>query len=250
MMWLCSLIDGTIVFDKYLAVFLVLFASLAFVVLLVLVKGRRVIIRSGGWLPAGCALLVLVGTTGVLLRSGCDTNDQYGLPRSGALRIARLINASQPAPHTVIFVSNDFGSNYWLGLLKGKFTTQWYSPYDKRGPAAAVPETTGPRTIWLVIDRAHMPSDADPYLARRELGKQAYEISETWVGDFQLYQYLSRASMLEAANTGLSVNAGVSINDHYALMRADARQLAQIINSTKQTPYALVLVSESFNPDY
>ena len=250
LIWLRALADGTLAWDKYLALLLLTLTGLALLALLLIVAKRRGAIRYAKWIAVGCVLLVLAGSAGLLLRSGRDTNDQYGLARADARQMAEVVNSSGQMPFTVAFVSNDFFSSYWLGLLKGKFVTQWYSPYDQTGPATVVTQATQARTIWLVIDRVHMPPDAKPYLAREMLAQQAYEVSEQWVGDFQLFEFLPQEVMLAAGKSGLPFRSGRVTNGHYGLTRTDARQVAQAASASGQTPYTVVLVSIDYYKDY
>ncbi|MHB1456374.1 MAG: hypothetical protein ACYC0V_05600, partial [Armatimonadota bacterium] len=219
MIWLRALADGTLAMDKYLAALLVTCTVLALAALILILSRWRLAKRYTRWIAVGCVLLVLAGTAGLLVRSARNSNDYAGLERVDARRLAQVMNSSQE-PYSLVFVSNEFFTNYWLGLLKGQFVTQWYSPLDKTGPASILAQAPNAHTIWLVIDRAHMPPDAKPYLARQMLAQQAYEIGGQWVGDYELFEY-ALPELMEHVPLQRSWVAGIQLN----AMATDTRQL-------------------------
>ncbi|MHB1355800.1 MAG: hypothetical protein ACYCZF_07465 [Anaerolineae bacterium] len=219
MVWLRALSNGTLATDKYLAALLVTSTVLALVALIIVLTRCRLARRYTRWIAVSCVLLALAGTAGLLVRSARNSNDYAGLERADARRLAQVMNSNQE-PYSLVFVSNEFFTNYWLGLLKGQFVTQWYSPLDKTGLASILTHAPSAHKIWLVIDRAHMPPDAKPYLARQLLALQAYEIGGQWVGDYELFEY-ALLELMEHVPLQRTWVAGIQINS----LATDTRQL-------------------------
>ncbi|MHB1295583.1 MAG: hypothetical protein ACYC4R_11375 [Anaerolineae bacterium] len=195
-MWLRRLADGTLASDGALALLLVVLTLAAVAALMAVLARPRVAQGRQPLFITGCLVLFLVGGSGLLYRSGRDTNDHYGLSRAEGQELADLISAPDGAPYSVVMVSNDFFVNYWLGLLKGRFVTQWHSPYDVAGFAGSVAAAPEAETIWLVIDRVHMPADVEPYHARHALANQAYEVGGRWVGGYEVFEYAPPRAMV------------------------------------------------------
>jgi hypothetical protein len=90
----------------------------------------------------------------------------------------------------LLYVSNDFATYYWLGMLKGDYDTHWLSPHAEASDFARVTEKADQSdSIWVVVDRVHMPPDLDPYAARKALAATAYEVDAQWVDNFEVYRY-------------------------------------------------------------
>ncbi|MHB0856967.1 MAG: hypothetical protein ACYC5M_05285 [Anaerolineae bacterium] len=210
--WLRRLTDGTLAYDMALALWLVGLTGLALTILVLILAKPRLAHGRQPLIVTGCLVLVLAGGSGLLWRSGRDSNDHYGMSRADARELATVVSSPDAGPYAVVMVSNDFFVNFWLGLLKGQFVTQWYSPYDVDGFAQSISAAPEADSLWLVLDRVHMPTDVEPYLARHALARQAYEVSGRWISGYELFEYVAPRPMVRQAlrrswENGISVEA-------------------------------------------
>jgi hypothetical protein len=196
LIWLRMLAHGALTCDGPLAALLLTLTGLALAALTLLLSRALWVRRREALVVALCPLIVLAGSTGLLLRSGRSSNDHWGLTRAEARQLASAASPPDRSPYSVVLVSNDFFVNYWLGLLKGHFVTQWYSPYDARGLAGSVAQAPKAETLWLVVDHVHMPTDAEPHLARHILAQQAYEVGGRWVGGYEMLELVPPRPMI------------------------------------------------------
>jgi hypothetical protein len=195
--WLRTLTDGSLAFDPVLGSLLVVLTGLVLAGLLILLFKRSLERRFAVRIAAGALLLVTVATVALLIRSGQNTNDHWGLTRSEAQQLASVVSPRGRSSHAVVLVSNDFFINFWLGLLKGDLTTYWHSPYDEVDRfAALVSQMPDVESIWLIIDRFHMPEDLDPYIARKGLAREAYEMGGQWVAAYEVLEYVPPVEMI------------------------------------------------------
>ena len=190
LLWFSAKSDGTLVCDPYLAF------ALGFFLILALIGGIFLVSH-----PLHCRnsffivlMIIFVGITclagGLLLYRGYDlTHDYPGMSLSEAQSLAKLISASPNHPKVLVSVSNEFGINFWLGFLKGKFTHYWYSPAQLEG-FEPILDSQG-ENIWLVIDRVHLPPENSGHDLEYWLNSHAYQVDGTWIGGFQIFRYIS-----------------------------------------------------------
>ncbi len=146
--------------------------------------------------PVGASLATVALLVAVLLGRSADlTRDFPGLSLAEARELtARVMSAGQP--FTLVTVSNEFFTYYWLGFVKGRFVHHWYSPHQRAGFDGILDSASGVRAIWLVVDRSHLP----PGEAGRDLefwlNTRAYRFGAGWVGSYEVFGYLPPAGPL------------------------------------------------------
>jgi hypothetical protein len=186
LLWVRTLTDGSLVADWFLGICL-LAASLVSMgcIVRVLVRGK-----CARGVPVLCLVLVLLSTSLVTVKSAQNTHDTWGLSRDLSRRLASSVDQPQQTSSVLLYVSNDFATYYWLGMLKGDYDTHWLSPHAEASDFARVTEKADQSdSIWVVVDRVHMPPDLDPYAARKALAATAYEVDAQWVDNFEVYRY-------------------------------------------------------------
>jgi len=129
-----------------------------------------------------------VGAAGLLGRSVELTRDFPGLSLAEARQLAARVTASGQ-PFTLVTVSNEFYTHYWVGLVKGRFVHFWYSPQQRTGFEAVLGES-GSKVIWLVVDRSHLPPGESGRDLEFWLNAHAYRFTAGWVGSYELFGYL------------------------------------------------------------
>lgn len=183
MLWLRTLADGSLAVDRPLGAALLLSALVSAVALLLRPQGtlRRRLRKST---LVGSMALVTLTLVMLLARSGGDTNDFDGLSRAEAAELARVVSAPAGSEYRVLYVSNDFFTYPWLGLIKGRVLIAWNSPHyeDALRDAAHSAATSGADRLWLVIDRVHAQADIDPEAPRHAMAREAHELEGRWVG--------------------------------------------------------------------
>ncbi len=204
--WLRTLSDGTLASDLALGLGLLALTALAGGGLYCLMVGLPRVAGRQRLVALVCALAVLAGSGGLLARSAQNTNDHIGLSRAEAREMAAVISQGQEAPYTVALISNDFFTNYFTGLLKGRFLLQWYSPYEALGMGDLMARAYRAERVWLVLDRVHLPADAEPYLVRDALVQEGYLLATRWVGGYELFQFLPPAPLAPRAASHRWVN--------------------------------------------
>jgi hypothetical protein len=194
LLWLHVSADGSLASDKYLFAALGGLTCAAFVLLGFSLGWCKSKIRPQ-WLLISSAILVMTGVFCVSFRSGRNVNSYIGLDKPTAKQLAETINTAQASHTSVIYVSNEFFTYYWLGYLKGNFMPQWSSPIEVGHFDTLLEGVPRPEEIWLVIDRAHMPPKENPYVPRQRISRTAYELEGRWVGDYEVFRYLPPAAM-------------------------------------------------------
>jgi len=207
MLWLRTLADGSLAMDRPLGALLLVSAlasALALALRLQGNSGRR--LRKAAL--AGSAVLVTLALAMLLVRSGRDTNDFYGLSRAEAAELARVVSAPAGNEHRLLYVSNDFFTYPWLGLIKGRVLIAWNSPHyeDALRDAARSAATSGADRLWLVIDRVHAQADIDPAAPRQAMAREAYEVDGLWVGGYELLAYAPQAPMHQVTGNAVWEN--------------------------------------------
>jgi hypothetical protein len=197
MLWLRALSNGTLAFDRILGLVLGLVATLAASNLALLLRRpleRRLVRRA---LVAGSLIAVLLGAGVLLSRSGRDVNDYPGLSRAEAHQLASTVSASRDSANALLYVSNDFFTYQWLGLIRGRVLPAWNSPHDADSvaEAAITAATSDADRVWLVIDRVHAQADVDPEAARHAMARAAYELEGQWVGGYEVLGYAPQQAM-------------------------------------------------------
>ncbi len=210
LIWLRALTNGSLALDIPLGFLLVSALILIVTMLALFLSGRNHSFRYQSHYAAVCLLTVMTATGALLLRSGRNTNDHWGLARADAREIAHTINAGGSS-YAVVLVSNDFFINYWLGHLKGRYSIHWHSPHDERGLAEVVGHMAEADRVWLVIDHNHMPEDADPYLSRHSLARQAYELMGRWVDGYEIFAYAPPQTMVSPVVLHRSWTSGIEV---------------------------------------
>lgn len=217
MLWLRTLADGSLAVDRPLGAALLLSALVSAVALLLRPQGtlRRRLRKST---LVGSMALVTLTLVMLLARSGGDTNDFDGLSRAEAAELARVVSAPAGSEYRVLYVSNDFFTYPWLGLIKGRVLIAWNSPHyeDALRDAAHSAATSGADRLWLVIDRVHAQADIDPEAPRHAMAREAHELEGRWVGGYEVLAYAPQQPMqhLEASvvwRGGLTL-AGVELS--------------------------------------
>ena len=195
LIWLRTLSDGTMAYDLPLVLGLLLLAGLIVAGIGLLLSDRPGMLYRPRLLALLCVLLLAAGSSGLLLRSGRNTNDHGGLARAEAQEMARIISEDPGTPYTVLLVSNDFFVNFFLGLLKGRFVPQWHSPHDAVTIESSMATTAWAERIWLAVDHVHRPLDAEPHLAYNALARDGFFVGGQWVGGYELFQFLPPATL-------------------------------------------------------
>ncbi len=196
MVWIRTLADGALAIDLPLGAVLIVSALVSAVALAARLRGNAGCRLRKTALPGSLALVTLALAM-LLARSGPNTNDYYGLSRSEAAELARVVSAPAGGEHRLLYVSNDFFTYPWLGLIKGRVLIAWNSPHDADALRAAAQSaaTSGTDRVWLVIDRVHAQADIDPGAPRRTMAREAYEVDGLWVGGYELLAYAPQAPM-------------------------------------------------------
>ncbi|MHB1317365.1 MAG: ArnT family glycosyltransferase [Anaerolineae bacterium] len=190
--WLRSLIDGSITVDPLLG--LGLFAlALITAGCLVAALARK---RCRASVAALCLLTVAFAAGLVVARSGRNTEDTWGMSRSTAASLVAAVAQPEQSSSVMLYVSNDFSTYFWLGMLKGDYEVHWLSPYaDEVSFAQVAEQADGADSIWLVVDRVHMPTDIDANTAREALAGIAFEAGGGWVDDLEVYRFIPPRQM-------------------------------------------------------
>ncbi|MFO7698289.1 MAG: glycosyltransferase family 39 protein [Anaerolineae bacterium] len=213
MLWLRALSDGTLALDRLLAGVLWLVTGLAAGILALLIArpperkpARRAMVLSS-------LAAVLIGSGVLLARSGRDQNDYPGLTRAEARQLAAAVSAPRGSENALLYVSNDFFTYSWLGLLQGRVLPAWYSPHDTDALSAAAAEAAASDAdrIWLVIDRVHAQADVDPEAARHATAREAYELEGLWVGGYELLAYAPQQP-LQQVDASASWRGGLTLD--------------------------------------
>lgn len=188
--WWHHLADGSVVQDAVLGLVLSLGVVVAAGLMVLSRPGRRPALVAGVALGLPAAL-----TAGLLSRSAALTRDFPGLPLAEARQLAERVG-SAGQPFTLVTVSNEFFTYYWLGLVKGRFVHHWYSPYQRTGFEAVLESSSDSRAIWLVVDRAHIPPTEPARDLEFWLNLTAYRFTAGWVGSYEVFGYLPPADRL------------------------------------------------------
>lgn len=199
--WARTLSDGTLATDLPLGLGLLALACVVALCAWLLATGRAGDVGRQRAAALVCALAVAAGSGGLLARSARNTNDHVGLSRAEAREMAATLSYGQEGPYTVALVSNDFFINYFTGLLKGRFLLQWYSPHEEVQMAELMARAPQAERVWLVLDRVHLPVDAEPYLTRDALIQEGYLTGSRWVGGYELFQFLPPAPLARQTAT-------------------------------------------------
>ncbi|MHB9034306.1 MAG: hypothetical protein ACYC6L_14815, partial [Anaerolineae bacterium] len=251
-LWLRQLVEGGLAWDRFLSFELALIAAMVVALLVYNVLRLNRKLEVVKWHAAASIGLVILGSCILVSRSGLDSNDSAGLTRLTARNLAKVINTTNDKPYTLTYVSNDFFTNYWLGLAKGEFIPQWYSPIEVGHFSEVTENMREAETIWLVIDRVHMAPEQDPYVARKKLAQQAYEINAQWVDGYEVFRYLAPTTMMLQEAKGAWA-AGIKLAslaiDRNAVQAGDAMRLDLAFSTTEQLAMNYTLYVHIVAPD-
>jgi hypothetical protein len=160
---------------------LALFACLA----AVLALGRTRLARKFALLALVPMLLAAV----FFQVAGANVSGGYiGLSSAEAQAIARWVRPADPAPYTLVTMSNEFHIYFFEGWLKGDFVHHWYSPSQTEEFEEILDSTKG---TWLsfVADRVHIqPTDSGKDL-EGWLTERLYRFGSRGAGGYDLVYF-------------------------------------------------------------
>jgi hypothetical protein len=190
LVWWHYLSDGTLVRDIRLGAGLGALLAAAIALLAdALWRGDREG-RHGGWAAIALSLALTVTGSGALLWRGYHTPyDFIGLSPAEARDVAVAV-AADGSPYTLVTVSNDFGINFRLGFMQGRFAHYWVSPTQTDGFDSLIQGPFAQAPLWLAVDHAHMQSDHHPQALEHWLNRHAYRAGSRWVGGIELFRYM------------------------------------------------------------
>lgn len=145
----------------------------------------------GRWHPmsviAGAAA-VMLGAVVLLQRGYADLPDFPGLSGEEARNMAEAISSDPSRSKEVVYVSPDFGTYFWLGLMKGPASTTWVSPAETDGfELVMLDERSAPFTV--VVDRPHIASIYPGDNLVSWLNAHSYRFGSGWQGGIEIIRY-------------------------------------------------------------
>jgi len=180
LLWLHADSEGSLEFSGTLfALLVVCFAMVGVVWWLVSQKRLR-----SAWL----LLPLFLGVAVILAFGPAATLGYTGLTADQGRELALWSADVNSEPFTLVTMSNEFFTYFWLGFLKGDFTHHWYSPDQTEG---FQPILDGSKGNWLslILDRVHK----NPIVSGKDLewwlNEKLYRAESQWIGDYELVRF-------------------------------------------------------------
>jgi hypothetical protein len=182
MVWLYGDLNKDIKLDLGLGVGLMIVTGITGAALIAFLSGRSE--RIAPYVAFGAIALALPA---LLWRAYLDLPDYPALRGADARDLAATLSTTPFAPEQIVNVAADFGTNPWLGLIKGPARRIWLSPFQAEGFEGLLPPQPQAR-LALVLDNPHMWGHP-PDQFQRWLNIHAYRLASSWLAGYEFYHY-------------------------------------------------------------